>query len=635
MPFDSIPEQNALTENTMLAAIVDTAGSVILGLHPDHRIFAWNRAAEQLYQTERAKAIGMDYVATFIAPEHRDAVAADIQQVLAGKRTLNFEDDSILPDGSRRTLIWNVTRVSERGTDSEERVFGVVATGQDITERKEAEERFRLIFEHTVDGLLLADDTGVIDCNPAAVRMLGLRDKSELLGRRPAEFSPLWQPDGSRSDEKARGLGAKTLEQGELAFSWVHQRPDGTDVPVDVNVRHAMFNGKRVSVVSWSDQTRRQEFERERAALDARLHLAQKMEAVGQLAGGIAHDFNNLLTAIQNSVQLAQDDASKSSSSREDLSVALDAIERAARLTRQLLAFTNQPLREMERIDFNALVRDMVPLLQRTIPAGISLVTNTSPESAGITADRDQLEQVIMNLLENAQDAMPEGGTLTLTVTVDAERQTVALRVSDEGLGMDDATRARIFEPFFTTKAVGGGPGLGLAMVYGVVTQAGGAVWADSAVGSGTTITVEFPLRAGDATDGAHLPKSDAGTTATVLLVDDDDLVRSTTRRLLQRLKYRVIDAQSGFDALQILRSGPERVDIVLTDIRMPGMDGVQFAREIRNTYSTVLPVVFFSGFDEIAPQQLAGLSTVPLVTKPFSAERLQSALTLALAAAR
>ncbi|WP_373061602.1 PAS domain S-box protein, partial [Gemmatimonas sp.] len=341
-------------EGSLLAAIVETAGSVIVGLHPDHRIFAWNRAAEDLYQTPRAQALGKDYVAMFIAPEHQAAVAIDIQAVLAGKRTLNFEDDSILPDGQRRTLLWNVTRV----LDKADAPVGIVAVGQDITERKEAEDRFRLAFVHAQDGLLISDQSGVVDCNPAALSMLGLTDKVQIIGRRPADFSPPAQPDGTSSDEKSRALGVVTLQQGAHTFDWVHQPPDGTEVSVEVSVRHTMLSGRRVSVVAWRDQSRRLELDRERATVQQRLDLAQKMEAVGQRAGGVAHDFNNLLAAIRNAVQLAIYELPDDNHTRADLERARHTAERDAGLTRQLLAFSRRQTLLSECIDLAGLVCD-------------------------------------------------------------------------------------------------------------------------------------------------------------------------------------------------------------------------------------------------------------------------------------
>ena len=475
-----------LPERDLLAAIVDTAGSVILGLDPSHRIVAWNRAAEQLYQTPRAQALGMDYVATFIAPEHRVAVAADIQEVLAGKRTMNFVDDSILPDGTRRTLIWNVTRVVGDGG----RPVGLVATGQDITERTEAEERFRVIFEHALDGLLLSDASGVIDCNPAALRILGLTDKAQLIGRRPAEFSPPEQPDGTPSDEKSRALGVATLAQGTHTFDWVHQRPDGTPVPLEVSVRHAMMNGRRVSVVAWRDQQRRIDLDRQRQVVEQRLNVAQKLEAVGQLAGGIAHDFNNLLTAIRNSIQLAVNEVPTALSVHDDLMAALQTTDRAARLTTQLLAFSRRQEPSRESVDIPALLREMLPMLRTWLPSSIT-ITLEGADGGVVHADRSQMEQLVLNLVLNARDAMPAGGTLRLSVR--ADDSALHFDVADTGTGMTEEVRAHVFEPFFTTKPLGSGTGLGLAVVYGVVTATGGTVRLDSVPGTGTTVRVTLP----------------------------------------------------------------------------------------------------------------------------------------------
>ncbi|MCC7052161.1 MAG: PAS domain S-box protein [Gemmatimonadaceae bacterium] len=632
MPFETRLSQESHTERAMLGAIIDTAGNIILGLRPDHAIFAWNAAAERLYQTPRHKAIGMDYVTTFVAPESRDAVAIDIAEVLAGKRTLNYENGLLLPDGTRRTLLWNVARlVDEQGTAT-----GIVATGQDITARKEAEERFRLVFEHALDGLLLTDTTGaVIDCNPAALRMLGLRFKAELIGRRPAEFSPARQPDGTPSEQKSREFGAITLERGAHTFEWLHQRADGTPVPVEVSVRHATLSGRRVSVVSWRDHSRREELARERSEMEQRLNLAQKMEAVGQLAGGVAHDFNNLLAAIRNSIQLAVNEMPPEFSLRGDLELALQTTERAAGLTGQLLAFSRRQTRPTEPVDVVRLVAEVLPLLRTSLPPSIDVQVHAASTPAIVLADRSQLEQVVLNLVLNARDAMPGGGTLSLAVTLDAATAQVHLSVADTGVGMDAAVCARVFEPFFTTKPVGTGTGLGLAVVYGVVTQSGGTVRVESAPGQGTTFHITLPARPGAAAPTAPPAAIDAGPLpATVLLVDDDTAVRSTTRRLLSRQEFTVIEAQNGHDALERFRAEGEHIAVVLTDIRMPVMDGVTLAQEIRRL-SPGFPVLFISGFDEIGPSDVPGLEDIQLLAKPFSAANLFAALRAAINARR
>ncbi len=622
MPPDSQFPTSSPADSAMLGAIVDTSGSVILGLHPDHRIFAWNRAAEQLYQTPRAQAIGMDYVETFLAPEHRDAVRADIKEVLAGKRTLDFEDDSLLPDGTRRTLLWNVSRV----LDTTGLPVGIVATGQDITARQEAEERFRLVFEHTSDGLLISDASGVVDCNPAALSMLGFTSKEQLIGRRPAEFSPLLQPDGVPSAEKSRALGAITLERGAHTFDWVHQRPDGTDVPIEVSVQHAMLNSRRVSIVAWRDQTRRVALDRERATVEERLSLAQKLEAVGQLAGGVAHEFNNLLAVIRNSIQLAVNEVPRDLPVHADLELALQTTTRAASLTDQLLTFSRQPVRGLQRIDVAQVVHDMLPLLRASLPTGVTLHVAVEPASVFIMANRGQLEQVLVNIVLNARDAMPDGGELTIALGVHANGTQALLAVRDSGTGMDDSVKARMFEPFFSTKAIGASAGLGLAVVYGVVTQIGGTITVESAPGRGTALEITLPITID--TPAAIAPDTvrSADERAVVLLVDDDRAVRNTTRRLLERSNFTVVDLADGAEALARFTAEPGAFDVLLSDIRMPGMDGVQLALAVR-AVAPGFPVVFISGFEEPGAQRLDILSSVQLVAKPFASDRLFAAL--------
>ncbi|MCU0864939.1 MAG: PAS domain S-box protein [Planctomycetes bacterium] len=603
-------------DSRMLGAIFDTTDSVILGLTPDHRIFAWNRAAEDLYQTPRATAIGMDYVVSFIAPEHRDAVAADIRAVLAGKRTLDFEDDSILPDGTRRTLIWNVVRVL--GADGAP--SGIVATGQDITSRKEMEERFRLVFEHSQDGLLLADDSGIIDCNPAALRMLGLTSRDEMIGRRAVEFSPQLQPDGSLSAVKSRGLGAITLARGAHTFDWMHLRQDGSEIPVEVSVRHATLQGRRVSVVSWRDQTRRREVEQ-------RLNLAHKMQAVGQLAAGVAHDFNNLLAAIRNSVQLARNEVPPSFAIHEDLDLALRATDRAAQLTGRLLAFERPQRRATAEVDLAALVREMLPLLRSSLPASVTVRLDADVTGVFVRADRSQLDQVVLNLVLNARDAMPDGGTLSITVERDLTLAEAALTVEDTGIGMDEPTRQRIFEPFFTTKPIGSGTGLGLAVVYGVVTQAGGTISVDSAPSRGTRMRITLPCSDGAFTNTLPEPATHTTVRHTILLVDDDAAVRQTTKRLLERQGFTVLEAGNGIEALKLFDDHQARLSAMLTDLRMPDMDGVRLAQAVR-ILDAGFPIAFFSGFDELGPGVSGDLARVPLLQKPFAVDALLKVLT-------
>jgi PAS domain S-box-containing protein len=608
-------------DTQLLRAIVDTAAGVMVGLRPDCSVFLWNRAAETLYQTPREQALGTNYVERFIAAEHRDAVRADIAAVLAGKLTQNFEDDSILPDGSRRTLLWNVTRLLDASGTS----VGILAIGQDITRSKEAEERFRVLFEHLEDGVLLSDESGVVDCNPAVLRILGV-SKETLVGRRPAEFSPPTQPDGQQSQVKALALGRETLERGALTFEWLHRRPDGSEVPVDVSVRHAKLAGKRISVVSWHDLTARKSLEREQLAVQSRLLQAQKLEAVGQLAGGVAHDFNNLLTAVRNGVELAIPELPSHSAALEDLTLSLEAVDRAAALTRQLLAYSRRETARPTRIDLAALASSTLRLLRTSIPSEVTIIEDCA-RPVHVRADRSQLEQVIMNLLLNGRDAVRANGTLELHVYAHEESGRARLTMRDDGVGMDSETQRRIFEPFFTTKNANvGGTGLGLAVVYGIVSELGGEINVSSKPGAGSTFDVLLPLdvSADDVIpEPSHEPPS---VEQFVLLVEDEDVVRLTTARLLSRMGWSVIlaeDGEAGWTAFQTHR---HKLQLVITDVRMPRLDGLALARRIREA-DPHCPVLVASGYDRVDGPQSADVEGTAFLAKPYSLGTLREAI--------
>ncbi|MBX3175133.1 MAG: PAS domain S-box protein [Gemmatimonadaceae bacterium] len=604
----------------LLATLVDTAGSVMIGLRTDFTVFLWNRAAEQLYGVARTKALECNYLESFLPARHRAPVAKNLRAALDGVPMRNYVAPLTLPNGKRRILLWNVDRVP--GEDGEG--FGLVAVGQDITQRQEAEERFRLVFEHSHDGLLLSDETGVLDCNPAALQMLG-REKHELIGRRPAEYSPPRQPDGLPSDEKSRALGRQTLSTGTQRFEWSHQRPDGSIVPVDVAVRHATLAGKRISVVSWHDLTHRKEMEREHEALERKLVQTQKLEAVGRLAGGVAHDFNNLLTAVRNGIELALESIGEGTQAHRDLCVSVDAVDRAAGLTRQLLAYSRHDSARVERLDLAGLACGTLRLMRTSIPAGIG-VHSDCPHPAVVVADRSQLEQVVMNLLLNARDAIGGSGDLYLSVHADKDAGVARLRVRDTGVGMDDATRARIFEPFFTTKRLGGGTGLGLAVVYGVVAQAGGEIQVTSAPGEGSTFEVTLPLANWGEEHVSAAPGEHDGAERTILLVEDEDIVRQSTARLLSRLGWRVLVAEDGAAGWETFQRHADELAMVVTDVRMPRMDGLALARKIRTSAPDV-PVLIVSGYDRVDGSSASAVEGTRFLAKPFKLSTLTEAL--------
>jgi signal transduction histidine kinase/CheY-like chemotaxis protein len=351
----------------------------------------------------------------------------------------------------------------------------------------------------------------------------------------------------------------------------------------------------------------------DRALLQAQLRQAQKMEAVGLLAGGVAHDFNNILTVIKSYASMLHDDIEAGDPRRDDVAEVEKAADRAAGLTRQLLAFSRQQVLKPQVLHLNDTVAEVGKMLSRLIGADVAMSTRYDPDLGFVKADAGQLEQVLMNLAVNARDAMPNGGTLTIeTRNVELGEHYVdqyggcepgayiMIAVSDTGHGMDAATQERIFEPFYTTKGIGKGTGLGLSTVYGIMKQSGGTVSVESAIGKGTTFRVYLPRVTSDA-QKVEMSRSITNATPgheTVLLVDDDTAVREVTRRMLKRIGYEVIEATNGEHALSVCAEVDWKVDLVITDVVMPMMSGPDFARQLL-LHCPSARILFMSGYTE------------------------------------
>ena len=371
----------------------------------------------------------------------------------------------------------------------------------------------------------------------------------------------------------------------------------------------------------------------ERQALEEQLRQAQKMEAVGRLAGGVAHDFNNLLMVIKGHTELLLNVVPVPPPMLKKIENIDRAADRAAALTRQLLAFSRMQVLQPRVMNINGVVEEMGKLLPRLIGEDIELILRTSPDLGVIRADGSQMEQVIMNLAVNARDAMPSGGKLVIeTSNADLDRayssvhplvqpgRYVLLAVSDTGTGMDAQTQARIFEPFFTTKGQGKGTGLGLSTVYGVVKQSGGYVWVYSEIGKGTSFKIYLP-RVDQAEDAASpVPSSEAPLGAgTILLAEDEQEVREVAREFLESGGYTVLEARDGADALRLAEQYAGIIDLLVTDMVMPGMTGQELAARIQEKRKG-LHVIFMSGYSEYAAVEAAHSDpALRLLTKPFS----------------
>jgi two-component system, cell cycle sensor histidine kinase and response regulator CckA len=411
----------------------------------------------------------------------------------------------------------------------------------------------------------------------------------------------------------------------------VGQRQDGQKIFLEATAKNHEVGGRMQRVTALRDVS-------EKRMLEEQFRQAQKMDAVGQLAGGVAHDFNNLLTVITSYASLLMADMAERDPRRDDLDQILKAAGDAAALTRQLLAFSRQQVIEPRIVLLEDVVRDAQKMLKRLIGEDVEFTGTLSGVPAPVLIDPGQLAQVIMNLVVNARDAMPQGGRLTVETDIveldEAYARThwpatpgrfAMLAVSDTGVGMDGQTRARIFEPFFTTKELGKGTGLGLATVYGIVKQNGGFIWVYSEPGRGATFKVYLPVVQDGAVSGA--PDAHAATaphgTETVLVVEDAQAVRAAVRRMLEQYGYRVIDAPTPGAALGMIAQQRDAIHLLLTDVVMPGMSGKELAERIAAERPGVRSL-YMSGYTNDTALRYGLVGTgLAYIQKPFSPDTL------------
>lgn len=502
------------------------------------------------------------------------------------------------------------------------------------------EERYRALFEYAPDAILTLDVESMrfVEANQNALGLFGL-ERGALFQLSLSDLSPEMQPDGSQSEDVIRLKIAEALAHGTAPFEWTHRTASGKEIACEVSL--ARMPGPRALLrVSVIDVTRRKGLEEE-------LRQAQKMEAFGLLAGGVAHDFNNLLTAIMGYADMAM--------RRNDPEYFLKAMRsiysaggRATALTRQLLAFSRKQVLEMRSISIADEIVDLSEMLRRLIGENIELTTKISPDLWPVRADSSQIQQVLVNLVVNARDALPNGGRIDVRATNSsvshhdatagsmplAAGDYVRLAVSDNGVGMCEEVRRRIFEPFFTTKEVGKGSGLGLSTVYGIVRQHAGHISAESAPGGGTTFTVLLPRAAEAPRTKATEPEATGGLER-ILLVEDEEAVRDLANQILSSHGYQVIKCASPSEAIAVAERESGRIDLLLSDVIMPSMNGLELFDRLRQIQAG-LPALFMSGYsDDVLAKSGAIDGGLPLLQKPFSVNALLAKVRECLDAAR
>jgi PAS domain S-box-containing protein len=589
---------------------------------PDGRILDANFALASLlgYQSPR-ELVGVSATAHHVDPTRRDAfrLVLDQARVLQGHRVELRHRDG--------TTFWAAdTSAAVLGPDG--RILHYEGCLIDVTEQRAAEERvaaserrFRALIEQSSDGIALLDGQGCVRyASPAAERMLGL----SIDAWTGISYEELVHPEDLAD---ARSGFAAALADG------------ATSVRRAVRLRHADGGWRRIEgimlnrlddpdvggmIVNFRDVTELREAEE-------RFVQAQRMEAVGQLAGGVAHDFNNLLTVMMASADLLRSHHREGSEDHELADEIRQAAESAAALTRQLLFFSRRQLAVPEAVRFDETVENAIALLRRTIGEDIELDVRLASRDAWVMIGHGTLQQVVTNLAVNARDAMPSGGRLLIQSARTPDDSGVTLTVTDTGVGMPSDVAAHAFEPFFTTKGIGHGTGLGLATCHGIVRQAGGEITLESAPGIGTTVRIVLPrVPAPGAQDaGTETPLPGAG--ETVLVVEDDSAVRRITQRALTDAGYHVVSARDAEEALEVIREPGTRIDLLLSDVVLPGLGGRALSEAARKLRPD-LRVLFASGYtdDVILRRQLLA-HDVEVLQKPFTPRELTARVRAAL----
>jgi PAS domain S-box-containing protein len=500
---------------------------------------------------------------------------------------------------------------------------GLFILSMDITERRRATQqlrdlarRYERLLETSFDSISVVQDGVIREANAGFLRLFGYDQLDEVIGRPATDFVA----------QESRAEAVKRIEGNvDGVFHLIGLRRDGKRIVLEATARHDMIDGRPARLGAARDLTEKRNLERQ-------FRQAQKMEAVGRLAGGVAHDFNNLLTVIIGHTDLLMREASLEST-RESLAEVRAAAQSAAGLTKQLLAFSRQQAVEARPVEIDAIVRGAEKLVKRLIGEDIEVITRLGARDVAINIDPHQLEQVILNLAVNARDAMPEGGTISMetsTLTLSAESEWgiapgryALLVVSDTGVGMDAATQERIFEPFFTTKEASKGTGLGLSIAYGVVKQAGGVINVYSEPGMGTVFRIYLPVSSEKQVALANQPKLTESGSETILLVEDSPQVREVARRILAHRGYHVVVAASPAEALTVINRPEIRIDLLLTDLVMPQMNG----RELADEFAVTRPnarILFMSGYtDDVAFRTGVASAGTPYLQKPFTPDSL------------
>ncbi|NWF37015.1 PAS domain S-box protein [Mariprofundus sp. KV] len=594
----------------------------------------WNRRMQEItgYSREEINALG--WLETMYSDiSERERARLTMQKVLQGEINHSTDFNIVTKSGESRTI-----HISSTSIQRDNSALCVLAVIQDITASRRQQElleasqkRFSMLFDASSDGLFIIDMQGnFIDINRTAYERLGY-SKEEMMAMRLTDLDP---PEfAARVPQRL----AQIKKHGMAVFETAHYRNDGSIMPVEINARIIELDGEMVFFSVIRDIS-------ERKTLEGQLRQALKMEAIGTLVGGIAHDFNNMLAAIQGNLYLATKQMQDHPVAADKLSNIEKLTARATEMVQQLLTFAREGSVEMRVFSLNRFMDDGYKLAKTLIPENIDHQTSTCSEPLHIKGDATQLQQVLMNLLNNAVDALADTGEPMIRCTLEPFKATrlfrlrhpelrasnfACLSIKDNGCGIPGELLDKVFEPFFTTKEVGKGTGLGLAMLYGAVQTHHGAVEIDSKVGKGTTFRIYLPLIKGGIETVAEtsdvLSVIEKG--RTILLVDDEESVRSTTSEVLSSMGYHVMEAENGEVALQLFKENRGSIDIIISDVIMPRMGGVELFKAVRQL-NEKMPLILVTGYDrDHVLDKGIQMQNALVLNKPFDFDELSRSI--------
>jgi PAS domain S-box-containing protein len=621
---------------TLIDSITDYA---IYMLDENGIVTSWNAGARRFKGYEASEAIGQHFSRFYTeADQKRDLPALALK---AARENQRFEDEGwrVRKDGTR---FW-VNVVIDPIYDAYGKLVGYAKVTRDLTERKHAEDvlrnseqQFRLLVEGVTDyAIYMLDPKGFVSSWNTGAQRIKQYSTSEILG---SHFSRFYGEEDRKNQEPEKGLETARREGRFEKEGWRY-RKDGTKFWANVVIDAIRSNdGELIGFAKITrDMTDRKlaqdQLERAREAMAQ----SQKMEAIGQLTGGVAHDFNNLLMAVLGSLELIRRRLPEDPKLKLLLNNAFEGARRGVSLSQRMLSFARRQELQLTAVDLQALVSGMSEILDRSLGPMMTIETDIPVGLPCVKADANQLETALLNLTVNSRDAMPEGGVIKISARLVStppmmgskalNGECIVLTVSDTGEGMDPATLSRAMEPFFTTKGIGKGTGLGLSMVHGITEQLGGRLQVESQQGKGTAVELWLPLAQGEVltpvipTEALAIPGLDKKSLV-IVIVDDDKLVLTNTKAMLEDFGHMVIDAMSGADALDVIRRAPH-VDLVITDQAMPQMTGMQLAAAIKVDWPE-LPILLVSGYAELPSKTPF---EVPKLAKPFSLDDLEDAV--------